>query len=293
LGTAEQSVLSWVQTYAGEVRFTGAGLLGKLRQATRQRTRILASIDSTAALETALGGPLPFGNVSLYVSGNLVTFTLDGTEYTIENLLPADVEDRLTDLLTRLGVTFATDGLTWDPATSEISDPFNATLGDVFRLVNPGLGIEAVFDTLLRGLREAPVAKLKLGPSFAAFRRRVLGLAGGRPTVAAVVAPEFIANLPELTELLSGGGFVALLRSPLIAGAIRNELGVAVGPLLAKFDLLRALNFVDISDAAIFLSELLQDALDLGTADAFGAGLDHFGQARFRAALSQARSVSK
>jgi hypothetical protein len=64
-----------------------------------------------------------------------------------------------------------------------------------------------------------------------------------------------------------------------------------VGKVIAEFKLLRLLNGIDISDAALFLSSLLQDAIDLGTVDIFNASSSPLRRQRFKQTLAQARQV--
>jgi hypothetical protein len=290
LSDADQSVLAWVKGYATDVRLAGVGIIGKLRRSRRARTHILAEVPSAATLQAALSGALPFGPISLFTSGNAVTFTLDGTEFTIDNFLGDDFAAALDALLTRAGVTFATDGLTWDPDTNDLSDPFRA-FGAAIKLVNPGIGLDALFAVALRGYNEAKAANLGFDVSFSAFRHRVFSARGARTAFSGAVARQFVEQLPDLTELLNGDQLAAIIGSPLVAGVLFKELGIQVGPLVAEFKQLRAFNVIDISDAALWLSQLLQDQIDSGTADAWGANLNHFRQTRFRAALAQARQV--
>lgn len=285
-------MLAWVRGYATEVRLAGASVLGKLRKSKRLRTRIIAAIPSGDALQAALGGALPFGPISLYTSGNTVSFTLDGTDFTIDNLLPDDFTAALAALLTRAGVTFATDGLTWDPTTSDLSDPFGA-LSAVLKLVNPGIGLQSLFDTVLKSWDEANIANVTFDVSFRAFRQRIFSLRSARSPLAADLGQQLAEELPGLTDLLTLPQLVLVLDTPLIAGVLLKAFGVRIGPLLAEFKLLRALNGTDFSDAAILLAQLLQDQINLGTADVLGAGLDRFGQLRFRAALAQARQIKR
>ena len=71
-----------------------------------------------------------------------------------------------------------------------------------------------------------------------------------------------------------------------------RELGVPVQRLLARWRQLRASHPEGISNGALYLSELLQEQIAQGTADAWGAELDRFGQLRFRRALAQARQLA-
>jgi hypothetical protein len=292
LSATDQSVLAWVRGYATNVRLAGASVLGKLRKSKRLRTHIIADIPSGDALQAALSGVLPFGPISLYTSGNTVSFTLDGTDFTIDNLLTDDFTAALTALLTRAGVTFATDGLTWDPTTNDLSDPFGA-LAAVLKLVNPGVGLQAVFDTVLKSWDEANIANVGFDVSFRAYRQRIFNLRSARSPLATDLGQQFAEELPGLTDLLTTGQLALVLGTPLIAGALLKAFGVRIGPLLAEFKLLRELNGTDLSDAGILLSQLLQQQIDLGTADGLGSGLDRFNQLRFRAALGEARRVKK
>jgi hypothetical protein len=292
LTDTDQAVIDWVKTFATQVRLKGVSVLGKIRQTKRHRTHILAEVPTADDLNAALTGVLPF-NVTLYASGDTITFTLDGTEFTIDAVLPADFQARLDSLLTRLGVTFAADGITWNPDTLDLTDPFGATVTDVLKLIFPGTGLSALFDTLLEGLSQADEANLGLGASFKGFRHRVMNIAGRRSAASAEIAQKFVGALPDLTENLTVNGLIALLTSPLIAGVLGKELGVQVGQIIAEFKLLRLLNDVDISDAAVFLSSLLQNAIDLGTADSFGASLSVLKRQRFKRALAQARRVTR
>lgn len=288
----DQQVIGWVKTFATQLRLNGVSVLGKIRHTKRQRTHILAEIPSMDALTGALQDVLPFA-ATIYTSGDTITFSLDGTDFTIDALLPADFEAELQSLLTRLGVTFAADGITWDPDSLDLTDPFGATVTDVLKLIHPGTGIATLFDTLLEGFDQADEANLGLGASFKGFRARVLGIAGRRTAASATVAQKFVGALPDLTENLTVAGLIALLSSPLISGALGKELGVQVGQVIAEFKLLRLLNGVDISDAAVFLSSLLQDALDSGTADIFNASSSPLRRQRFKQLLADARRVTR
>jgi hypothetical protein len=219
LTDADQAVLAWVKTFATQVRLKGVSVLGKIRHTKRHRTQILAEIPNLDAIAAALAAALPF-DATIYTSGDTITLELDGTEFTIEALLPADFESELQSLLTRLGVTFAADGITWDPDSLDLTDPFGATVTDVLKLIHPGTGLSALFDTLLEGLDQADEANLGLGASFKGFRARVLAIAGRRSLASGEIAQKFVAALPDLTENLTANGLIGLLSSPLISGVL-------------------------------------------------------------------------
>lgn len=291
LSDADKAVLTWLKTFTTRVRLKGVSLLGKIRHSKRQRTAILAEISSIDDLNAALSGVLPF-DVTIYTEGDQITFELDGTDFTIDALLPADFQAELESLLTRLGVTFAADGITWDPATMELTDPFGATVTDFLKLINPGSGLATLFDTLLEGFDQAKAGNLALGPSFKGFRQRVLGIAGRRTAASGDIVQKFIGELPDLTDNITAEGLLGLLGSPLVSGVLGKELGVHVGRIIAEFKLLRLLNAVDISDAAVLLSSLIQDAIDLGTADIYSSSLSPLRRKRFREVLGKARTVT-
>ncbi len=290
LSAADQTVLDWVLTYAAEVRLVGAGVLGKLRGSERRRTRILASIPAFATLDAALEGILPFGEEQLFANGNTLTLELDGTEFTIINLLGPDFEAKLGALLKRV-VNFATDALTWDPATGELTDPFGATVTEALKIVNPGGNLAELFATLLRGITEAEVAKLEPGPSYKAFRRRVLGVANARPAIRQQITRRLLAALPDISEILSDSAVAALLASPLLTGGLRSILGLQPSQLFAQFASLHMAQSHTAAgaDSGLWLALLLAKPLAHGTADAWYSGQDRFEHARFRRALAAAR----
>lgn len=293
LSPADEVVLQWVRSYASAVRFAGSGVVGKLRGSQFPSTYLLAQVDNLALLPAVLTVRLPFEGVRVFAKGNTFTFTFAGTEFTIENLVPTAFAAALAARASRAATTnFATDGVTWDPVTHAMSDPFHGTGVKSLKLINPGTNMAAVFETLLRSLAESDAANVELDASFQAYWKRVLA----RPSVTAAesagILRELIQELPDLADRRSAAEIRSLLLTPLVKSTLWRHLRLVSATVVAQFATLRAGTPATVSDAGVWLAVLLAPQLRLGTAGIFMGGLAPEKQARFAAALAEAAKIN-
>jgi hypothetical protein len=250
-------------------------------------------VDNLALLPAVLTRLLPFDGVLVFAKGNTFTFTFAGTEFTIENLVPAAFAAALAARSTRAATTnFATDGVTWDPATQTLSDPFHGTGVQTLKLVNPGPEVVAVFTTLLRSLAESDAANVELDVSFAAYWRRAMGRTALTLAESEAICRELIQRLPEIADRRNASEVASLLLTPLVTGSLRRQLRLVASTVVAQFATLRVQTPAAVSDAGVWLAVLLAPQLRLGTAGIYAGGLAPQKQARFVAALAEASKIN-
>lgn len=293
LSPADEVVLQWVRSYASAVRFVGSGVVGKLRGSAQPTTHLLAQVDNLALLPAVLTGHLPFDGARVFAKGNTFTFTFAGTEFTIENLVPAAFAAALAARASRSATTnFSTDGVTWNPATHTLSDPFHGTGVPSLKLVNPGTNMAAVFTTMLRSLAESDAANVGLDVSFNAYWSRVMARSSLTVAESAGILRELIRQLPELADRRTAAEIRALLLSPMVTSTLWRQLRLVSTAVVAQFAALRASAPATVSDAGVWLAVLLAPQLRLGTAGVFASGLAPEKQARFLAALAEASKIN-
>jgi hypothetical protein len=293
LSPADEVVLQWVRSYASAVRFAGSGVVGKLRGSAQPTTHLLAQVDNLALLPAVLTGPLPFDGAMVFAQGNTFTFTFAGTEFAIENLVPAAFTAALAARASRSATTnFATDGVTWDPATHTLSDPFHGTGVPSLKLVNPGTNMAAVFTTMLRSLAESDAANVELDVSFTAYWRRVMARTGLTVAESAGVFRELIRRLPEIADRRPAQDVRTLLLTPMVKNTLWRHLRLVSSTVVAQFTTLRASTPATVSDAGVWLAILLAPQLRLGTAGVFAGGLAPEKRPRFLAAWEEAKKIN-
>jgi hypothetical protein len=291
LSLTDQIVLSWVRAYASAVRLAGSSVVGKLRGTNFPATHLLARTENPALCSAELTDRLALEGVKVYAQGNALKFTLQETEYTIEMLVPAAFVAALAARGARATTNLATDGVTWDPATRTLSDPFHGTGVKTLKLVNPGADGVAIFVTLLRSLAEADAANVQPDVSFTAYGRRVLSRTVLVPAEAAAISRALIQRLPEIADRRPPAEVAALLQTTLVASSLALDLRLVASAVVAQFSVLRAQVPATVSDAGVWLAVLLAPQLGLGTAGVFAGGLAPEKQQRFLAALGEAKSI--
>ncbi len=264
LGPAEEAVLDFVRQYSSRVRFVGLGVLLKLRGAETREAHLLVEMSDSAAFDAALAGPTPFGGA--YSAGNTLSFVRDDIEFTVENLLPAAFDQRLTELATLKRIAFAHDALIYDPAARQLVDPFGAQKGTTLNLVNTTLAGGAAIGAAVRGQLESGRSGMKPGSVFANWQTRNLGLGANAGTAQALVET-FLGKLATIAERTTPDAIQALLRSRALSSALLRVLGVKVVEVIAEFDRLRAELSGEFSNAALWLAVLLGPEIESEAAD--------------------------
>jgi hypothetical protein len=292
LSPADEVVLQWVRSYASAVRFAGSGVVGKLRGSAQPATHLLARVDNLALLPAVLTGPLPFDGAMVFAQGNTFTFTFAGTEFTIDNLVPAAFTAALAARSARATTNFATDGVTWDPLTQTISDPFHGTGVKSLKLVNPGTNMAAVFTTLLRSLAESDAANVELDASFTAYWRRIMARTSLTVAESAGILRELIRQLPEIADRRPAQDVRALLLTPMVKNTLWRQLRLVSATVVAQFAALRANTPATVSDAGVWLAILLAPQIKSGTAGLFAGGLAPEKRPRFLAAWEEAKKIN-
>ncbi len=291
INDAEQTLLNFIATYGGSVRLAGAGILEKLRYGGAKRLNVFVELDDLARFEGALA-QFPF--TGAYASGSTLAFSAGGTEFTLENLPTRTFGERRAKLIHARYIAFAHDALTYDPASRRLSDPFNATKSKTVRSVNRSFGAIDGLKVVLRGYVEAEQLGMSLGVDFHRWEARLLKLMA-RDKDAAVIASIFLNQLATTAEFLPTETIQSFLRSSSVKSAISKSLGLDTEAAIAAFDARRATEPGSVSNAAIWLSILLDAELREETATGvLTATLQQgtrFEMLRSRAALAQARNL--
>lgn len=291
LTTGDEEVLSFVQSYSGNVRIVGASVLGRIRTSGMAGLHILAEVPNletmVKALETAKVG-------QIYLEGgNALTFSLSGVEATVENLVPEEFSARLTAMTKKAGNAFAHDALAYDPATNLLSDPF-AARGTGVRVVNTSFGNAPALDVAMRGVEESNAMRLPASENFTGWKGRVLRQFSKAATAPAL-AQTFLQRMSALTERVARPGFQALLRSRLVSTALQQTFQIETAQVVAQFKEARATVGAQYSDAAVYLAlmmgpEIQSEAVD-GAATTWLQRGTRFQVVRSRRALAQAREI--
>lgn len=187
---------------------------------------------------------VPFAGV--YSQDNTLTFSLPNVDVTLENLLPEVFAARLAAVAKRAGNAFAHDALVFNPDTNELSDPFDARLRAV-RLVNKTFGSVAALDVILRGTVEAAQLRLTVGTDFSNWKARVL-----RSIARSADAPKLAATFLQQLANLPAEKIESLVRSRLVATALKKVFGIRVTDAVAEFKSVRSTASPETTDAAIY-----------------------------------------
>jgi hypothetical protein len=290
LTTGDEAVLSFVQSYSANVRVVGASVLGRIRTSGMAGLHILAEVPNletmVKALETAKVG-------QIYAEGNTLTFSVDGVEATVENLVPEAFSARLTTMTKKAGNAFAHDALAYDPATNLLSDPFAARTTGV-RVVNTSFGNAPALDVAMRGVEESNAMRLPPSENFTGWKGRVLRQFSKAATSAAL-AQTFLQRMTVLTERVAPAAFQGLLKSRLISTALQQTFQIDAAQVVAQYKEVRATVGAQYSDAAVYLAlmigpEIQSEAVD-GAATTWLQRGTRFQVVRSRRALAQAREI--
>ena len=286
----DEAVLAFVRSYSGNFRIIGASVLGRIRTSGLRALHIIAEVNDADRMVAVLAGA-PFHGI--YTENNTMTFALADVDVTIENLLPDVFAARLATMAKRSGNAFAHDALSYNPETQELSDPFG-TRSSSLKIVNKTFGGPAALAVALRGQLEARQLGLAQGEDFAGWKGRVLR-AIARPADARNHAENFLQHLASLADKLPPGGVEALLRSRLIATALKQVFGINVTEAIAAFKALRAASGADTTDAAIWLAVLIRPEISnnasVGAATLWLQSGTRFQVLRSRRALAQAEAI--
>ena len=293
----EKNALAFVRSYSADFRVVGASVLGRIRKSEFGELHLLVDAGDRRRLFGALS-TVKFAGI--YAEGNSLSCAFADVDVTIENLSTGDFSARLAALGKPAGNTFAHDALAYDPETKKLSDPFAAQTGGV-KLANdtPGdpaalPGGSAALDTVLRGTFDAAQFGLPEGSDFTAWKTRVLG-AVARAEDARKFAEIFLRHLATLAGKIPAAGIETLLRSRLVASALRQTYGADAGKATAEFKRLRGKSGLEISDAALWLAALIGPAIKRRAADAAATAWamhgTRFQTLRSRAALAQAQTL--
>ena len=264
LAPAEETVLAFVKKYSSSVRFVGLGVLLKLRGGETSESHLLVEISDVAAFDAALAGPLPFSIG--FADGNSLSFVLGDVEFTVENLTPEAFAQRLTDLVTVKRIAFAQDGLSYDPATLQLTDSFGAEKSASLKMVNATIAGGAAIGVAVRGRLEAGRLGMKNGGVFALWQARHLAL-GASAKTAQAIAETFLSKLATISESTTPEVVKTLLRSRAVSTALNRVFGLKVADVIANFDRLRPEISGEFSNAALWLALLLGPELESEAVD--------------------------
>ena len=285
----DEAVLAFVRGYSTNFRVVGATVLGRIRTSGMRALHVIVEVKNADALQAVLTGA-PFADI--YADGNTLTFTLADVDVTIENLLPEVFAARLVAMGKRSGNAFAHDALVYNPETHLLSDPFAARSGAV-KLVNKTFGGPAALEVALRGMLEAKQLLLPQSLDFSEWKGRVLRMIA-RAADSRKLSENFLQQIATLAEKLPPGGMEALLRSRLIATALKQVFGMDTAAVIAEFKRLRASTSADTTDAALWLALLIAPEIEAnaydGAATTWLQSGSRFQVLRSRRAMAQART---
>ena len=291
INETEQALLDFIATYGGSARLAGAGLLEKLRYGGAKRLNIIVELDDLANFAAALAQfPVP----GAYANGSILAFSAGGTEFTLENLPTQTFGERRAKLSHARYIAFAHDALNYDPATRRLSDPFDAAKSRTVRSVNRSFGAIDGLKVVLRGYVEAEQLGMSLGADFHRWETRLLKLMA-RDKDAAGIASIFLNQLATAAEFLPTETIQSFLRSSSVKSAISKTLGLDTDIAIAAFDARRATEPGSVSNAALWLSILLDAELrEEAATGVLTSTLENgtrFEILRSHAALAQAREL--
>jgi len=291
ISDTEQTLLNFIAQYGGRARLAGAGILEKLRSGESKRLNVFVEVDDLASFESALA-QFPF--TGAYATGSTLAFSAGGTEFVLENLPTRTFDERRAMLIRARYIAFAHDALTYDPASRRLSDPFNATKSKTVRSVNRSFGAIDGLKVILRGYVEAEQLGLRLGADFHRWEARLLKLMA-RDKDAAAIASTFLNQLATAAEFLPTETIQKFLRSRSVKSALSKTLGLDTEVAIGAFDARRATEPGSVSNAAIWLSILLDAELReeaaTGVLTSTLRNGTRFEMLRSRTALAQARNL--
>lgn len=288
LSLNDRNALTFACSYSDRVRLIGASVLGRLGPGASHDLHLLAEVADRGRFLGALRG-MKFGDVR--AEGNTLTFAPADVDVTIENLVPDVFAARLAAMAKREGNVFAHDALAYDPATKELSDPFDAQTGGVKLLADTLTG-PAALEAALRGTLDAARFGRPEHQDFAKWKAGVLG-ADAPKQDPQKLAKIFLQQLATLADHVPAATVEALLRSRLLAAAFQQARGAEVALAIGQFRKLRKNAGVEISDAVLWLAALLGREIKGGAATAWIMHGTHFQVLRSQAALAKARIVLK
>ena len=290
LVNGDEAVLAFVRSYSGNFRIVGASVLGRIRTSGLRALHIIAEVNAPDRIAAVLAGA-PFRGI--YTEQNTMTFALADVDVTIENLLPEVFAARLVTMAKRSGIAFAHDALSYNPESGVLSDPFNAR-SSTLKIVNKTFGGPAALAVALRGQLEARQLGLAQGEDFAGWKARVLR-AIARAADARKLAENFLQQLAALADKLPPGGVEALLRSRLIATALKQVFDINAADAISAYKVLRAIAPAGTTDAAIWLAVLIRTEISnnfsVGAATLWLERGTRFQVLRSRRALAQAEAI--
>lgn len=252
LRSGDEQALGFVRRYSSQVRIVGASVLGRIRATGLRGLHVLAEVTDLSSLQAAL----PTAGVGeVYTEGNLVAFTCGDVDVTVENLVPEVFAARLASLKKAKGVAFAHDGLSYDPETNLLTDPFGGRSGEV-RLVNRSFGGVAALAVALRGTYESGQLGLPLGENFGPWRAHILRQIA-KSGDASGLTEAFLSSLAALADKIPSPAFQALLHSRLISTALKQSFGIDTSVAIAAFIARRPTAGADVTDGALWLAVLL------------------------------------
>lgn len=292
LSEVDNAVLNFVGSYGYDIRIAGGSVLARRRGKSGPPTRILVRIRSPHNLSSVWNSAgLPVDGI--YAAGNTLSFSQDGSDYQVENLLPDVAETNLTQLRKGRGFAFAHDALQYRSDDGKISDPLNAQGTGALKLNRAGKDLAEAFDNVLRGWIEAEQLDLRLNEAFLRLQKRVLHAAAKRPALAQSVVRSLVQRLATLADTLPPSKLQTLFHSRVVRTALQAALGLDSEILAQKFENARVTLPADFADSAVWLAIFFETELTEGSVGSEGwlESSDRFQTHRSRAALSHARDA--
>lgn len=292
LSSIDSAVLDFVSGYGFDIRIAGGSVLARRRGKSGPATRVLVRIHSASNLDSLWqGAGLPVDGI--YAEGNTLSFSQDGGDFQIENLLSDAAETRLTQFRKGRGLAFAHDALQYRLEDGKTFDPLGAMGSGALKLNRAGKDLTEAFDNVIRGWIEAEQLDLRLGEAFLRMQKRVLHAAVRRPDLAKAIARSLVQRLATLADTLPPSRLQTLFRSRVVRTAFEVALGLNSETLAQKVEAARATLPPEFTEGAVWLAILFGSELAEGSVGSSGwlESSDRFQTRRSRAALSRARDA--
>ena len=277
LTKGDRRLFRLVSTYGSDVYFWGSGVFARATgiQSATGTINLLVRVDDFLRLADFLRSDAVKVLGVMRSDGNTLSFTYQGTAYTVTNADGASfasavsgggvARGRLADGSTA-GALFTYQTLLYHPATSTVVDP-HLSLGKhrIDLAQTPEGDLKMQVQTVMQGWLESRRLGWKVGKSFTAFQDELLG---SQPVANAArsVVSALVENIATLSSVYSVDELRPLLLSPLVSGSLESEFGLDAEQALDRVTSLRAkVSAADYPDAALWLATLLLTPIKNGT----------------------------
>lgn len=239
-------VIAFADSYGSQTSLCGiGGAIAATGSDHSSPVTVLVSVTDTEQLINTLQQEkgLPFNKV--YAEGNTLAFKYSGRDYLIENLSPADYEDRIAQIHSQgvgseeKNAPYAHDYLTYETKSRKLTDPYQAIKGNKITLKKVLQGDTPLdFDDVLHGLIES--STLKIEPSASVSNEWATILTNTSPDDPQAIVHTLLTRLRRMANTMKQDKVTELLSSPLVSSAIFTVLEVKSQTIIAEFHQLKS-----------------------------------------------------